>query len=113
MPPNLLQVKTEKRGSDSYCRYIFIMHLLLHKDAEGKQTQDRTVCVACQNIYGIDYTGIVQQVEYKNRNTHYYGHSYVYPFPDFYNFLFRPSSCAENIYGEDVVRAVSAEPAAE
>ena len=65
------------------------MHLLLHKDAESKQTQDRTVCVACQNIYGIDYAGIVQQIEHKDSDPHYYGHSHVHPFPDFHNLFFR------------------------
>ena len=60
-----LQNEAENRGGDGNQRDVLVTHLLFHEDAESKQTQDRTVGIACQDIYSIDDTGVVQKMNTK------------------------------------------------
>ena len=93
-------MKQRTGGGDGNQRDVLVTHLLFHEDAESKQTQDRTVGIACQDIYSIDDTGVVQKIEYENGDSHNNRHADVHFLAHLHNRLFRLAFRSQNVYGE-------------
>ena len=71
----LFKHKAHKRRRHSYVRHEFVARLSACKQTEGKQSQQRTVCIRAQDVYGIDNACRIERLEHQDKQTEHHGNA--------------------------------------